>query len=74
MVVDGSDGQGVGKIDHVMGSDIKLTKHDSTDNKHHLIPISWVASVEGGKVKLNKTSEQAMREWRVADETTKTQA
>ncbi len=74
MVVDGSDGQGVGKVDHVTGTDIKLTKHDSTDNKHHLIPLSWVASVEGDKVKLSKTSEQAMREWRVADEPAKTQA
>ncbi len=66
-VVVGSDGQGVGKIDHVTTSDIKLTKHDSTDGKHHLIPLSWVASVEGDKVKLSKTSDQAMREWRVAD-------
>lgn len=67
MVVDGSDGQGVGKVDHVLGSDIKLTKHDSTDGRHHLIPLAWVASVEGDKVKLNKTSDQAMKEWRVAD-------
>jgi hypothetical protein len=72
MVVDGSDGQGIGKIDHLTATDIKLTKHDSTDNKHHLVPISWVASVEGNKVKLSKTSDQAMREWRVADDTAKT--
>ena len=67
MVVDGSDGQGVGKVDHIAGSDIKLTKHDSTDGKHHLIPMSWVASVEGNKVKLNKTSDEAMKQWRVAE-------
>ena len=67
MVVDGSDGQGVGKVDHVLGQDIKLTKHDSTDGKHHLIPLSWVASVEGDKVRLNKTSDEAMKQWRVAD-------
>jgi len=67
MVVDGSDGQGIGKVDHIQGSDIKLTKHDSTDGKHHLIPMSWVASVEGNKVKLNKTSDEAMKQWRVAE-------
>ena len=66
-VVIGSDGQGLGKVDHVLGSDIKLTKHDSSDGKHHLIPLSWVASVEGDKVKLSKTSDEAMREWRTAE-------
>ena len=71
MVVVGSDGQGVGKVDHIAGSDLKLTKHDSTDGKHHLIPGSWVASVEGDKVKLNKTSDEAMREWRTAEPTQK---
>lgn len=66
MVVVGSDGQGVGKVDHVDGADIKLTRKDSTDGKHHLIPLSWVAGVEGDKVKLSKTSDAAMREWREA--------
>jgi len=73
MVVDGSDGQGVGKVDHVTGTDIKLTKHDSIDNKHHLIPLAWIASVTGNKVMLNKTSDEAMKQWRVADEAPKTQ-
>ena len=39
MEVLGSDGQHVGTVDHMDGSNnIKLTKGDAKDGKHHLIP------------------------------------
>lgn len=39
-------GMPVGKIDHIQGDQIKLTKNDSPDGKHHIIPMSMVASVD----------------------------
>ncbi|MDT7933860.1 MAG: DUF2171 domain-containing protein, partial [Sphingomonadaceae bacterium] len=63
----GSDGQTVGTVDHVHGSDIKLAKNDSPDGKHHLIPLSWVERVEGNEVRLSKKADEAKREWRDAD-------
>lgn len=62
--VEGSDGKTVGTVDRVMGGDIKLAKKDSPDGKHHLIPMSWVAKVEGERVCLTKTADEAKAEWR----------
>ncbi len=45
MEVYASCGTRVGKVDHVEGDSIKLTKNDSPDGKHHQIPLSWVAKV-----------------------------
>jgi len=42
MDVIGSCGNKLGKVDHVEGGTIKLTKNDSPDGLHHLIPMSWV--------------------------------
>ena len=53
MDVYASCGAKVGKVDHVQGDDIKLTRHDSPDGQHHLIPQSWVAKVHD-HVHLNK--------------------
>ena len=58
-----SQGGKVGKVDHVIGSEIKLTKNDSPDGKHHFIPTSLVASVDD-KVHLSKTGPEVMKEWR----------
>ena len=50
----GSDGQHVGTVDHLDGQRIKLTKTDpAAQGTHHYIHLDSVASVEGGKVKLN---------------------
>lgn len=64
----GSDGTHVGTVDHVRGDHILLTKNDrDAGGHHHSIPCSWVTTV-ADKVTLNKTAEEAKREWRDAEE------
>lgn len=65
MDVIGSCGNKLGKVDHVMGSEIKLTKNDSPDGQHHLIPTSWVSRVDE-HVHLTKNCGEAKREWQPA--------
>jgi len=62
MDVIGSCGNMLGKVDHVYGSTIKLTKNDSPDGQHHLIPMGWVERVDE-HVHLNKSCGEAAREW-----------
>jgi hypothetical protein len=57
-----SCGKKVGKVDHVEGSHIKLTKNDSPDGHHHLIPVSWVAKVHD-HVHLNKDHHEVQTHW-----------
>lgn len=65
MEVLGSDGEHVGKVDHVQGSDIELAKLDlGSGLKHHLIPITWVDHVEDDKLYLNMTKDAAKAGWR----------
>ncbi len=60
MEVVGSDGQHVGTVDKLV---LKLTKNDPTAHgQHHLLPLDVVASVEGGKLKLNIPAAQAMEQ------------
>jgi len=63
MDVIGSCGNKLGKVDHVQGSTIKLTKNDSPDGLHHFIPTSWVARVDE-HVHLSKNCGEAKREWK----------
>jgi hypothetical protein len=63
MEVVGSDGQHVGTVDRAYGDKIKLTKKDSDEGVHHLIPTDWVDSVEQNEVRLNKISSEAIAEW-----------
>lgn len=63
MEVVGSDGQHVGTVDRVENNKIKLTKKDSKEGVHHLIPLNWVDSVEQNEVRLNKLSAEAIAEW-----------
>lgn len=65
MEVVGSDGQHVGTVDHMDGSSIKLTKGDSKDGKHHLIPSDWVDCVDQ-KIHLTKSSQDAKAQWKSA--------
>jgi len=65
MEVYGSCGKFVGKVDHVEGDRIKLTKNDSPDGQHHYIPTSWVARVHD-HIHLNKDCGEAHREWQPA--------
>ena len=49
-------------VDHMeRPTTIKLTK-DKT-GQHHYIPVTWVTSTEGGKVKVDRPGDQAMKEW-----------
>ena len=60
-VVCSQDGQ-FATVDHIEGpSTIKLKKDET--GQHHYIPASWVTAIEGGKVKVDRPGDQAMREW-----------
>lgn len=64
MEVVGSDGEHVGKVDHVKDGDIELAKFDlGSGLKHHLIPMTWVDRVDD-KVRLNLTKDAAKSSWR----------
>jgi hypothetical protein len=62
MPVYASCGTRVGTVDHVEGNQIKLTRNDSPDGEHHLIPTSWVAKVHD-HVHLNKDHVEVQSEW-----------
>lgn len=65
MEVVGSDGGHVGKVDHVMGAEIELAKLDfGSGFKHHLIPLTWVDTIQDDKVCLNITKDAAKAAWR----------
>ncbi|HEY0412700.1 MAG TPA: DUF2171 domain-containing protein [Allosphingosinicella sp.] len=64
MEVVGSDGSHVGTVDKVAGDRIVLTRSDeNAGGVHHWVPCGWVETVDE-RVTLNRTSEQAMDEWR----------
>jgi hypothetical protein len=67
MEVLGSDGQHVGAVDHMEGTDkIKLTKSDlKAGGQHHFIPLGWVAKVDA-YVHLNKPAKDVMTQWQAA--------
>lgn len=61
----GSDGQHVGKVDKVRGDRIILTKTDKdAEGHHHSIPCSWIESIDDGKVRINRTADQAQKAWK----------
>ena len=63
MEVLASDGTHVGTVDHLDGIDkIKLTKSDSADGRHHVIPRSWVSRVDS-HVHLTKTAAEVRSGW-----------
>lgn len=63
MEVVGSDNHHIGKVDHVLGSEIELAKMDlQAMGHHHRIPLSWVERVDD-KVHLNVTRELAKERW-----------
>jgi len=65
MEVVGSDGGHVGKVDHVLGSEIELAKFDlGAGLKHHLIPISWIEEIADDKLRLDRTRDDAKAQWR----------
>ncbi len=56
----GADGVHVGTVDHLQGDRIKLTRNDSTDQKHHYISTGLVAEVEDGTVRLSANADVAV--------------
>jgi len=65
MEVVGSDGDHVGRVDHVVGTEIELAKFDmGAGLKHHMIPLTWVDRIEDEKVCLNLTKDAAKSSWR----------
>jgi hypothetical protein len=67
MEVLGSDGQHVGTVDHMEGSDkIKLTKSDAqSGGKHHFIPLTLVDHVDNN-VHLSKSAKDVKSQWQSA--------
>lgn len=60
----GSDGSHVGRVDHVRGDRILLTKSDKdAGGRHHSIPCSWIVDVSD-KVTINRTAAQAQDAWK----------
>ena len=62
MEVIASCGHRVGVVDRVEGETITLTKRDSTDGRHHRIPMDWVAKVDE-HVHLSRNSEEVANEF-----------
>lgn len=56
----GADGVHVGTVDHLQGNRIKLTKKDSSDQKHHYISLGLVAEVEEGVVRVSANGDVAV--------------
>jgi hypothetical protein len=65
MEVYASCGTFVGTVDRVEGDRIKLTRKDSPDGQHHLIPKAWVAKVHD-HIHLNKDHKEVQAEWQPA--------
>jgi hypothetical protein len=63
MEVLAADGEKIGTVDHLEGSDkIKLTKSGSPDRKHHFIPLSLVDHIDR-HVHLNKGAQDVRSQW-----------
>jgi hypothetical protein len=63
MEVIGSDGQRVGIVDHMDGTDkIKLAKSGSADGQHHFIPVDLIDHVDA-HVHLTKSSKDIKDGW-----------
>ncbi|QDP19927.1 DUF2171 domain-containing protein [Sphingomonas xanthus] len=63
MEVVGSDNETVGRVDHVRGDRIVLTKDDSEDGRHHTLSCSLIDKVEGDRVILDKSAEEAKKQF-----------
>ena len=62
MAVVGSDGGHVGTVDKIEEDRIKLTKQDDPDGSgqhHHYLPVSAIASVGDGEVRLSMEADRA---------------
>lgn len=62
MEIVGSDGKHIGKVDHVRGDEIELTRSLGVGS-HHALPLSLVSLVDD-KVRLSVTEDEAKARWR----------
>ena len=62
MEVVGSDGKHIGKVDHVVGADLQLTRSMGVGS-HHALPLDLVDRVDD-KVRLSVTEDEAKNRWR----------
>jgi len=64
MQIVASDGQQLGSVEQVDGSSsrIKCAPKGAARGGDHFIPLSWVTSVEGQTVRLNKSSHEIEQE------------
>jgi hypothetical protein len=65
MEVVGSDGEHVGTVDRAAGDRLILAKGDAeSGGTHHSLMCTMIDRVDGDKVFLDTTAEQAKRQWR----------
>jgi len=57
-----SEGRQFATVDHAEGPSSIKVKKDET-GQHHYIPLSWVTSIEDGKVIVDRPGDKAMQEW-----------
>ena len=67
MSVVGSDEEEIGKVDCVRRDRIVLTKDDSADGRHHEVSCARVDRIEGDRVFLDQTAEEAKRRFQMHD-------
>lgn len=62
----GAQGVHIGTVDRLEGDQIKLTRDDSPDGRHHYIPLSWVERVDtqNNAVILRVNADEVRRGWR----------
>ena len=53
----------MGKVDHMEGGAIKLTRGDGPDGQHHFIPADWVDHVDN-HVHLRKNADETRQGWK----------
>jgi len=63
MSVISSCGCTMGKVDHLEGNAIKLTRNDSPDGQHHFVPTAWVDHVDN-HVHLKKNADETKQGWK----------
>lgn len=67
MEVCDSAGRHVGTVDHVDGDQVKLTRSDSSDGRHHYVPTDAIDRIEGDRLILREgAAADAMSEAEIA--------
>jgi short-subunit dehydrogenase len=64
MEVVGADGAHVGTVDGIVADQIKLTRKDSADGKHHFIAMNLIESVEQNRIRLRQRADEIRKNFR----------